>query len=65
MNEFQEKLRSLSFSKGNRGTSVKKPVQNEETGKVAGFHTVHWDDRQDATVFAPEVKLKVATPYGA
>lgn len=58
MSEFKDKLKSISFSKGNRGRSIKKPVQNEETGRTAGYHTEHWDDRQDATVLAPHVELK-------
>jgi hypothetical protein len=28
------------------------PVTDERDGGVAGFHTQHWDGRQDATVFA-------------
>lgn len=35
------------------------PVLHEETGKVGGMFLRHWDDRQDAVVFAPHVQLRV------
>jgi hypothetical protein len=59
MNDYQEKLRSLSFSKGKRGTSIKKPVIHDGDGTIGGFHTEHWDDSQDATVRAKTVKFKL------
>jgi hypothetical protein len=37
------------------------PVVAEEGvrgGNTIGQHTEHWDGRQDATVFAPNIKLK-------
>ena len=37
------------------------PVIAEEGvrgGKKIGTHTEHWDGRQDATVYAPHIKLK-------
>lgn len=42
-----------------RGTSEKKPVQNEETGEIGGYHVEHWDDRQDAVVQPKTVNVKI------
>lgn len=42
-----------------RGTSEKKPVLNEETGKVGGYHVEHWDDSQDAVAQPDTVRVKV------
>jgi hypothetical protein len=33
-----------------KGSTQKKPVVNENTGKVGGYHVEHWDDRVDAVV---------------
>lgn len=59
--DFAAKLRSLSFPR-KTGQTERKPVQNELTGGVAGYHDVHWDGRQDATVFAPAVSTKGEVP---
>jgi hypothetical protein len=44
-----------------RGSSQKKPVQNEDDGTRAGYHVEHWDDRQDAVAQpkALQVEMKV------
>ncbi len=55
MNEYQKKLRSLGFSL-KRGTPNRVPVINEETGRVGGYQTTHWDDHQDAEVIPEPVR---------
>lgn len=57
MSDFREKLRSLSFPR-KTGQTERKFVRNENTGKVGGYHDVHWDGRQDATVLPDAVRLK-------
>lgn len=61
MNEFQEKLKSLSFSKGNRGGTKKTIIRRDDNGKTAGMTVEHWDDHVDATAVAPSVKVKAKT----
>jgi hypothetical protein len=56
---FKEKLRSLNFSKGKRGTSKKVPVLDDRDGSVGGYQTEHWDDRQDAEVILKPVTVEV------
>lgn len=56
--EYKDKLRSLSFSKGNRGGTKSTVIRREDNGKPAGRTVEHWDDHVDATAFAPSVKLK-------
>lgn len=33
------------------------PVMNEDTGKVGGYYTEHWDDHVDATVLVAPVAV--------
>ena len=41
-----------------RGSSQKKPVQNEDDGTRAGYHIEHWDDHQDAVAQPKPIKMK-------
>lgn len=43
-----------------RGTSERKPVLNEMTGKEGGYHVEHWDDRQDAFVHPESIQMKLS-----
>jgi hypothetical protein len=56
--EFKEKLRSLSFSKGNRGGTKTTIIQRDDNGKIAGKQTEHWDDHVDAVAHAPALRVK-------
>lgn len=42
-----------------KGTSRERVVVNEDTGRRAGKHIDHWDDRTDAVVEAPTLKVKL------
>jgi hypothetical protein len=57
MTAYGDKLRSLGFL-SKKGTSNKKPVIDERTGKVGGFHEEHWDDSQDATVLPQSIHVE-------
>lgn len=59
----KEKLRSLSFPR-KMGAIERKPVINEDTGGVGGYHDVHWDGRQDATVIPQPVAAKAKPQEG-
>lgn len=37
----------------------RRPVRSEIDGKLAGFHTEHWDDHVDARVTRPQVRVNV------
>jgi hypothetical protein len=56
--EFKDKIKSIGFST-KRGTSVRKPVVNEETGTPGGYHVEHWDGSQDAHVVPQTVTTKL------
>ena len=60
MNKYQEKLKSLGFSL-KRGTTKRWAVINENTGKVGGYQTEHWDDHLDASV-VPEPAHGIGNP---
>ncbi len=63
LNEFQKRIGvgqkqqpfKLDSGPGSKRTT---PVKREDNGKVGGEITQHWDGRQDATVFAPQVTKK-------
>jgi hypothetical protein len=42
-----------------KGTTDKRQITNEDTGKPAGHYTHHWDGRVDATVTPPTVRRKL------
>lgn len=52
MNEFQEKLKSLSF-----GVTRIKPVKNKETGEQAGEQIYHKDGTISAVV-TPKIQVR-------
>ena len=56
MGKYQDK--NVGFL-SKRGTSVKKPVTNEDDGSVGGYHVEHWDDSQDAVVQPKTVKASL------
>jgi hypothetical protein len=58
MTDYKEKLQSLSFPR-KYGATERKPVINEDDGKLGGFHTVRWDGSQDAHVIPKTIKPKV------
>ena len=58
--EFMEKARSIGVSL-RRGTSEKRPVTDERDGSIGGYHTVHWDDSQDAHVLLKPVAASAKT----
>jgi hypothetical protein len=57
-NEFQKRIgvgeKQVRYGV-HAGKTQKLPVRREDNGKVGGEITKHWDGRQDATVFAPQV----------
>lgn len=55
MSEYSDKLKGFGFL-SRKGTSDKKPVVDENTGKVGGFHVEHWDDAQDAVVMPDAIR---------
>lgn len=57
---FKEKLRSISFPR-KLGQSEKVPVINDDNGKIAGHHTVHWDGKQDANAYLSPIAVKAKT----
>ena len=57
MTEFAEKAKTIGVSL-RRGTSAKKPVQNEIDGSIGGYHVEHWDDSQDAVVQPKTIQVK-------
>jgi hypothetical protein len=59
LSEYAEKLRSLGFAR-RRGSSERKPVVNEDDGKIGGYHIEHWDDSQDAEVHPRALRLKLS-----
>ena len=61
--EFKEKIKSLGFPR-KFGQSEKVPVVDERDGKVGGYHTKHWDGRQDANVIARPVGAKSGVQKG-
>jgi hypothetical protein len=52
MSKWQETIGEGFGTGKHKGEKRKVPVTDERDGGVAGFHTQHWDGRQDATVFA-------------
>ena len=62
--EFKEKIRSLGFPR-KTGQSEKVPVINEDDGSIGGYHTKHWDGRQDAHVMLKPVVGKGGAQEGA
>jgi len=56
--EFKEKVQSLQFSKGLKGSTKRTPVIDERDGSTGGYQTEHWDDRQDAHVTIKPVSIK-------
>ena len=58
MSEYSEKLRGIGFL-SRKGTSDKKPVIDENTGKVGGYHVEHWNDVQDAVVMPEAIRYDV------
>jgi hypothetical protein len=56
MNEFQEKLKSLSFGK-KTGQSERKVITDERDGSVAGVITEHWDG-SDAAARPKSIRVK-------
>lgn len=63
MSAFADKARTIGVSL-RRGTSQKKPVQNEDDGTQAGYHVEHWDDRQDAVAQPKPIELKLTVNEG-
>ena len=59
MSEYAEKVRSIAAPR-RWGQAVRKPVINEDNGRVAGFHREHWDDHQDAVAAPPTVKVRIS-----
>lgn len=57
MTSYRDKLQSIGFSR-HKGTSRTTNVQHDRTGEVVGSQTEHWNDRVDATAFAPTVNIK-------
>jgi len=53
--KWQEKNVGVSLR---RGTSKRKPVQNEDNGTLAGYHVEHWDDHKDAVATPSTMKIK-------
>lgn len=50
MGKWQETI-GVGFGTAKRkGTTEKRPVINEFTGKIGGYHVEHWDDHVDAVV---------------
>ena len=46
----------------NKGQTRKHAVTDERDGSRAGYHTEHWDGRQDATIQPKPVSTKVGVP---
>lgn len=46
------------------GSTERKPVIHEDTGKQAGYHEEHWDDHVDAVVTPkiPRLTIKRGAP---
>jgi hypothetical protein len=59
----KEKWRSIGVLR-KRGQKEKVPVIDEDTGKVGGYHTKHWDGKQDANIFAKPIAVKGKTREG-
>jgi|KBSSwiStaDraftv2_1062776.scaffolds.fasta_scaffold96053_4 hypothetical protein len=57
MNEFQEKLKSLSFGR-KTGQSERKVITDERDGSVAGVVTEHWDGSSDAAARPKSIRVK-------
>lgn len=57
---FKEKIKTIGVSR-RKGSSERKPVTNELTGEVGGYHVEHWDDSQDAVVVVNPVRAKSKT----
>lgn len=57
--DFKDKLQSLSFPRKS-GQIERKPVRNELTGGIAGYHDVHWDGRQDAIITPDPVTARAS-----
>lgn len=57
---FKDKLRSLSFPR-KLGQKEKVPVINEDTGRVGGYYTKHWDGKQDVNVTPESVAVTAKT----
>lgn len=66
-NEFQERIgvgeKQHRYGR-HAGKAQTLPVKREDNGKIGGEITKHWDGRQDATVFAPQVtkRAKIGEP---
>lgn len=58
MTEFSEKAKTIGVSL-RRGSSVRKPVINEDDGTQAGYHVEHWDDRQDAVAQPKTLEMEI------
>lgn len=63
MTEYAEKLKGIGFL-SRKGTSDKKPVIDEDTGRVGGFHVEHWNDSQDAVVMPDAIKVEAKLIQG-
>ena len=57
MNEFQEKLKSLSFGR-KTGQSERKVITDERDGSIAGVVTEHWDGSSDAAARPKSIRVK-------
>ena len=68
--EYRDKLNSLRFGTPrpprvtiDRDNDTKTTESiHEETGEIGGFHTLHADGHQDATVTPPAVISQTSTP---
>lgn len=59
MNEYSEKLKTLSFgTKVAEKPSERKRIVDERDGSTAGVHTEHWDGSQDGDARPKSIRVK-------
>ncbi len=59
MNEYSEKLKTLSFgTKVAEKPSERKRIVDERDGSTAGVHTEHWDGSQDGAARPKSIRVK-------
>lgn len=57
---FVEKLRTVGFvQKFKPGATHRKPVENQDTGGVAGVHIEHHDGSQDAVAMPRTIEYRM------
>jgi len=61
--KWQEKGVGFALKVGSKPAN-RKPVIDDRTGKTGGYEIEHWDDHQDAEVFAKTIAASLVVHEG-